>query len=292
MNDNKYLKETRQRPVVIVLADKVASEELVEIFGAIETSSLVVAGRTIAEHVLMELRDLCFEQCIILAGDNAECVQRMVLHNGGWGMTTNVMSYARRTEDVLREFKSLSDESGLLVIEADRLRGHCLENFLDTARHSEYSLLEAFNDLGSLGITLLKPTKADFIINAMPIVMESVRVNALTNAPDFHRANFDIVSGKYEGLEPSVMINSLYGRRQHWSSHVSNGVCGNWHEVMIDERCQVGRQAHLNSVILNHDVYVEDRACLDNTVVMSNSSISASQPIENAIIHNGSVFQL
>ncbi|MBX2848441.1 MAG: hypothetical protein KTR16_08975, partial [Acidiferrobacterales bacterium] len=193
---------------------------------------------------------------------------------------------------VLLVFKSLSDDSGLLVIEADRVRSQCIDEFLSLAAKSEYSLLEAFNSNGAIGITLLKPTNADFIINAMPILIESVIVNSLNSAYDFHRANFDVVAGEFAGLEPSVMINSQHGRRQHWTSHVSKGVRGNWNEVMIDERCQIGKQARLNSVILNHDVYVEDRASVENSVVMSNSLISATQAVENAIIHNGAVFQL
>ncbi len=287
---NRSLNETK--PVAIVLADTLVGEELREIFGNVELASLMIAGRSVLEHVLIELQDLNFDQCIVLAGSNAAGIQEMVGSDGRWGMTLTVMNYARSTEQILSEFKSLSEESGLLVIEASKLRGHCLREFLSEAQRSEYSLLEARDGAGAIGLSLLKPTLASFVINPMPIVIESMKINNLSSAQDFHKANFDLMSGAFVGLEPSVVVNNQFGRRQHWSSHVSKGVSGNWSDVMIDKRCQIGRQALLNTVILNQDVYVESRASLDNTIVMPNSVISSTHRISNSIINKGAVFQL
>lgn len=281
-----------KRPVAIVLADGLVGDELSEIFGETELASLVIAGRSVIEHVLIELQDLNFEQCIVLAGKNAQSIQHMVGNDGRWGMTLNVMNYACSSEQVLTEFKSLSDESGLLVIEANKVRCYCINDFLTQADASEYSLLEAKDSRGGLGISLLKPTNASFIINAMPIVFDAIQVNRLLSAQEFHRANFDLISGVFGGLEPSVVFNSQYGRRQHWSSHVAKEVSCGWDHVMIERRCQVGRHATLRSVILNHDVYVDDSTQLDNTVVMPNSVVSCSHAIANSIIHDGNVFEL
>lgn len=280
------------RPVAIVLADELVGQELNEIFGKIELASLMIAGRSVIEHVLSELQDLNFDQCIVLAGNNAASIQEMVGNDGRWGMTLTVMNYARSTEQILHEFKSLSEENGLLVVEASTIRGHCLKEFLTRANQSEYSLLEARDQVGRVGISLLKPTPASFVINPMPITIESLSVNSLDSAQDFHRANFDLVSGVFRGLEPGVVVNNQHGRRQHWSSHVSRGVSGDWPKVMIDRRCQVGRKAFLNAVILNPDVYVEGRASLDNTIVMPNSVISSAHKISNSIVNRGTVFQL
>ncbi len=279
-------------PTAIVLADQLVSGELHEIFGGIESASLVLAGKTLIEHILLELQELNFDQCIVLAGENAGSVQTLVGSDGRWGMTVTVMNYSRTVEQVLREFKSLSDENGLLVLEANLLRSTCVNEFLSRAFDSEYTLLEAQDAKGLAGITLLKPTKADFVTNAMPISIDSMRVNSLSSAKDFHQANFDIIAGVYQGLEPAVVINTQVGRRQHWTSHVSKGVRCDWQNVMIDKHCQVGKRASLQSVILNHDVYVEDKAQIQKTIVMPNSIISAKYPIVNAIIHRDAVFQL
>ena len=292
MKNSKLGCDAKPRPIAIVLADRVVDEQLKQIFGNTEVASLTVAGRTVIEHILIELQDLNFDQCIVLAGNNAQSIQDMVGDDGRWGMTLTVMNYACSAEQILREFKSLSEESGLIVIEANKLRGRCIGEFLEQASQSEYSLLEATSNQGPVGVSLLKPTKANFIINAMPILIESMRINPLSSADDFHRANFDLVSGRFKGLEPSVSVNNQFGRRQHWSSHVSKDVSGNWADVMIEERCKVGQRALLNSVILHKDVYIEERAQLDNTVVMPNSLITAASPISNSIIHNDTVFQL
>ena len=279
-------------PTAIVLADKLAGQEIVEVFGAIEAASLVVAGKSVVEHVLQELQELKFQQCIVLAGSNAEQVLKLVGNDGRWGMTVKVMQYACSTEQVLREFKSVGGEDGLLVIEADKLRGFCVAEFLRLAQMNEHTLLDAQCAGQRPGLTLLKPTTEDFIINAMPIELTGVKINRLDTARDFHQANFDLMAGKFPGLEPSVLVNRQVGRRQHWSSHVSRGVDGNWTEVMIEKHCQVGRQVRLNSVILNRDVYVEDHACLDHTIVMPNSMVSADHALTDSIIHAGTVFQL
>lgn len=279
-------------PTAIVLADKLAGVEVLEVFGAIEAASLVVAGKSVIEHVLQELQELRFQQCIVLAGRNAEQVLKLVGNDGRWGMTVNVMQYLCSTEQVLREFKSVGSDHGLLVIEADKLRGFCIQEFLRRAYLNEHTLLEAQCSGQLPGLTLLKPTKADFVIDAAPIELPDVRINVLNTARDFHQANFDLMAGKFRGLEPSVLINRQVGRRQHWSSHVSRGVDGNWSEVMIEKHCQVGREVRLNSVILNHDVYVEDNACLDHTIVMPNSMVSGEHDFIDSIINAGTVFQL
>ncbi len=290
-------------PTAIVLADQLVEGELKDIFGRLEAASLVVAGKTVIEHTLLELQELHVQECIVLAGENAEEIQKLIETEGRWGMTVTVMNYSRSVEEVLREFKSLSDPNGLLVIEANCLRGFCLGAFLSQAAQSEFSLLEAKYDQSPAGITLLKPTSADFIINAMPITLDGIETNTLKTARDFHRANFEVMSGLYKGLEPSVMFNGQLGRRQHWASHVSkpslaasiglqskdNGV--DWVDVMIDKHCQVGRSVSMDSVILNHDVYVEANTNLDNTVVMPNSIVS-SGAISNSIVHRDAIFDL
>jgi len=280
------------RPTAIILADKPVSQEIEEIFGPIEAASLVVAGHSLVEQVLLELQELAFEQVIVLAGSNSQEIADLAGDGSRWGMTVNVMTYSCSTDQILSEYKSMSEPHGLLVIEAHQLRSFCVGQFLAQADESEYSLLEAHDNIGAVGLTLLKPTQADFVINAMPVVLDSVVVNPLETARDFHQANFDLVSGVYAGLEPSVAINRKQGRRQHWSSHVCSSVNGDWAGVMIDRHCQVGHKVSLNSVIVNHDVYIEDRAELDTTIVMANSIVPAKRALNDSIVHQGVVFQL
>jgi len=63
-------------------------------------------------------------------------------------------------------------------------------------------------------------------------------------------------------------------------------------DIMIDRHCMVGKGVSLKSVILNHDVYVEKHARLENTVVMPNAIISAQLPIKNAIINEDMVYSI
>lgn len=280
------------QPAAIILADKPLSTNLSAIFGQQDLSSLMVAGNTIIEHVLMELQDLKIQECIVLARQNANQIQTLIGDTRRWGINITVMNYSLSKEQVLREYKSLSAPNGLLIVEVDRLRSRCLESFLKQAKRSDYSLLEAKCGGQSLGVTLLKANDSDFIINSMPIEIENVVVNTLVTIRDFHKANFDVVVNLFPGLEPSVQINSTFEQRQHWASRVDAQLKPYNKDVMIDRRCRVGKGASLKSVILNHDVYVERNAQLENTIVMPNAIISASRPVKNAVINGDRIFQV
>lgn len=281
-----------ETPTAIILADQPLDEGLKAIFGETEKSSLIIAGHSVIDHLLMELRDLNFKQCIILAKESAQYLQEKLGKTKRWGMTITVMELSISKEQVLREYKSMSEPHGLLVFEMDRLRNHCVQDFLDKASVCEYSLVEGVSSGNRSGITLLKNTSADFIINAMPIELEQLRMTSLATVRDFHQANFAVVSGLYAGLEPSVQHNTRFGRRQHWASRVHKSSNVIEQDLMIERRCQIGRKATLDSVILNHDVFIEHNALLENTIVMSNSVVSNQQPIRNAIVNDGVVFQV
>lgn len=290
---NDLSEPTQLFPTAIVLADKLVHGELSEIFGSIESSSLMVAGRTVIEHTLLELKILGFEQCIVLAGKNSDDIQELVTNCSDYrGMSINVMNYSRTTEQVLREFKMMSDPCGMLIIEANKIRGHCVLDFLKQVENSQYSLFEARDSLGKIGLTMLKPTQADYIINPVPVLIEGVVVNHLQTASDFHIGNFDVVAGIFSGLEPSVALSVHRGRRQHWDSHISSTRNIDWQEIMIEKHCQIGNGVLLDSVILNNDVYVENCASIKNTIVMPHSIVSAQRPLNNSIVNEGVVYQL
>jgi len=280
-------------PTAIILANQRAGEDLQTIFGSDEVSSLIVAGYSVLEHLLMELQDLNFQQCIVLVEGDASLVQKLVGDPRRWGLTVTVMNYSLSTDQVMREYKSLSEPSGLLVMELDRLRGHCVETFLNAANNSDYTLLTATSGGEALGVTLLKSTKSDFIINPMPLEIEGVKTTELYSAADFQRANFDVMAGVFGGLSPSVCFNNRTGLRQHWESNVHKKVATAEDSVMIDRHCHVAQDVSLNSVILNHDVFVEKNVSLDNTIVMPNNIVAtAGRPIRDSIINNGLVYQV
>ncbi len=280
------------QPVAIILADQPLTSDLKTVFGRQDLSSLMIAGSTIIEHLLMELQDLKIQECIILARQNAAQIQTLIGDTRRWGINITVMNYSLSKDQVLREYKSLSSPNGLLIIEVDRLRSRCLEQFLKQAKLCDYSLVEAKSAGQTLGVTLLKANNSDFIINAMPIELENVVMNQLNTIGEFHQANFDVVVNLFPGLEPSIQINKTLGQRQHWASRVDAQLKPYKRDVMIERHCRVGKGARLESVILNHDVYVERNACLENTIVMPNAIISAGRPIKNAIISEDRIYQV
>ncbi|MFT6407552.1 MAG: NDP-sugar pyrophosphorylase family protein [Arenicella sp.] len=280
------------QPTAIILASQLLESSLQTIFGKCETASLKIAGSTVIEHVLRELQDLSFSQCFVLAGENAHQVNAIVKGLQHWGMKIEVMNYAPSRNDVLRDFSSMSQPNGLLLIEANQLRSRSIQEFLDLADKTDYLLYSAMGLKKSLGLTYLKPSNAGFIINAKPIEMNQIVINPLQTTKDFHAANMDVVLGKYLGLESSIACHAAGRQLQHWSAEVDKRARIAQTGVMIDRRCRVERNVSLNSVVLNHSVYIARNATLENTIVMPNAVISANQNIRNSIVSGDTVYQL
>lgn len=278
------------RPTVIILASQPLENGLSEIFGKRETASLMIGGSPLIEHVLNELHDLNFTQCIVLARSNARDIYKMVAGFQHWAMNIEVMSYALSKDEVLREFKSMSEPSGLLLIDANQLRSKSIKEFLDNCNKSDYLLYDAEKENNQLGLTYLKPSKADFIINAKPISMPEVMVNRLTSTRDFQKANLDLIMGRYDGLEASVSCHAIGPRLEHWSAKVHRRNNIDSASVMIDRQCCIERNVSLSSVVLNRDVYIEHNTILENTIVMPDAVIPANQYIRNAIIQGNTIY--
>jgi len=281
-----------KRPTAIILAGQALENDLSTIFGMRETASLVIAGSMLIEHVLRELQDLNFSQCIVLANDNANNIQRLVNRSKHWKMSVEVMNYTLGKDQLLRDFKSISDPNGLLLIEANKLRSQSVAQFLDQCHQTDYLLYEAVHANEELGLTYLKPSKYDLIINARQIDMPEVIVNPLQNTRDFHRANMDLILGKYIGLESSVSSQLTGTRLQHWSARIDKRSNINKAGVMIDRKCRVERNVNMKSVVLNHNVYVEKNTTLENTIVMPNAVIPANQNICNAIVQGEKIYRI
>ena len=280
------------RPTAIILASQSLETDLKTIFGKRETASLMIAGCTLIEHILRELQDLNFSQCIVLAGDNAQDIYSLATTSKHWGMNIEVMSSSLSKDEILREYKAMSEPNGLLLIEANRLRSHSVKRFLEICDGTDYLLYDAASSNEKLGITYLKPCTASFIINAKQIEMKHIKVCQLKSPKDFHRTNLDLIKGHYKGLESSVSSHALGNRLHHWSAKLHKQAYIGKQGVMIDRRCRVERQVNLNSVVLNHDVYVDRNTLLDNTIVMPDTLVPANQNISNAIIHREHVYHV
>jgi len=276
----------------IVLAGHLVNGTLRDVFGKRETASLMIAGCSIIEHILRELDESGFTQCIVLAGNNATEIHSLVNKCRHWRMSTEVVNYLLNTDEVLLEFKSLSQPNGLLVIEANRLRSQSILSFIDECDKTDYVLYKAMGVDGDLGLSYLKPSSSDFIINPKHILMDEVVCNPLENASDFYCANLDLIQGKFTGLHSSVASHSNGSTFQHWSAKVNKRCQLENTSVMIDQKCRVERNVKLNSVILNKKVYVEKNSILENTIVMPNVVIPANQVIRNAIVSDQKVYEL
>lgn len=284
--------ENNGMPAAIVLADQQLSSGLNDFFGDAEIASLSVAGHTVVEHLLMELQEIGVKDCIVLASGNAASIYTSVKSVSKWGMSIEVYDFSITAEQALNEFKSLSEVSGLLVISADRLRGRCVKTFIELSKVSSESALEAFSNDTSLSMFYQKPTTSKVAIIPKPLIVNNVKVNNLSCVVEFHRANFEVLSGAFNGLGCAVKSKSPSQGFYHWSSSVDRGVNIVNEQVMVGERCRVEKGVSLDKVVINNDVFVDRGIQLQNSVIMSDTIVSGRKNIINALVVGDSVYQV
>lgn len=284
--------EFKKMPVAIVLADQRLKEGLLDVFGDTETASLSVAGHTVVEHLLMELQEIGVKDCIVLASGNAASIYKSVNAVSKWGMSIEVYDFSITPEQALNEFKSLSEDSGLLVISADRLRGRCVEQFIEKSNACEYTLHEAFTNGQRLNMFYQKPSTSKIAMSPKPLLIDNIRVNNLCGTKAFHLANFEVLSGKYDGLNCAVKTKVPSDGFYHWSSSVDRGVNIINSQVMVGERCRVEKGVSLDNVVINNDVFVDRDIQLQNAVIMSDTIVSGRHNIRNALVVGDTVFQV
>lgn len=166
--------QATKQPTAIILADQLLDDGLKTAFGKHEKALLAVSGSTVIEYILLELQYLNFSQCFVLAGKNADEINVIAMGLQHLKINIEVMNYAPSKDEVLRDFNSMSQPNGLLLIEANQLRSQSIQQFLDLSNRTDYLLYSAIGSKKPLGLTYLKPSNADFIINAKPIEMNDV----------------------------------------------------------------------------------------------------------------------
>ncbi|MCH2190328.1 MAG: hypothetical protein MK188_05330 [Gammaproteobacteria bacterium] len=185
------------KPVAVLLADEIVSDDLKQVYGHMCKASLLINGKTLLERTMEELSELGFEQCIILAGINAyeisDDIDRLAYPN----MEITVFHYARVLGQVLKELRNMSIPSGMLIVEVNNLRNQRIGLFLREALASDYVLLQAVSKGQQCGLTLLKPSKSQHIQNAMPVVLDDLVISKLNTLDEVRDVSFNLKCDKY-----------------------------------------------------------------------------------------------
>ena len=196
-------------PIVVLLADEIVSDDLKAVYGHMCKASLEIEGKSLLDRSLEELHDLGIEQCIILAGTNAYELSDELDRALYPKMNITIFHYKRALSQVLREFKNLSEPSGMLVLSVSYLLNQHIGVFLSSAEQSEYTLLQAVCEEGNCGLTLLKPTDAEYVQNAMPITIDEFIISKLDTLAELNEVNFNLKCDRYFYHPRKTSVGSL-----------------------------------------------------------------------------------
>jgi len=279
-------------PIAIILTDHQTHDSFVE-NSYQRTAHCPVAGKTILEHILFELMAIKVTQTFIITHDDANKIHSMAQHGARWGMhmNTEVMQYNISKQEIIDTFISLSEPSGLLIIEANCLRSACMNNFIQQANSNDANFLEAVTENGSpIGLTYLKHKTANTETPWLMPISKEISVNHLLNAQQVIDANIGAIKGEFNGIQPAA--NTIQENQfQHYNAFVHKS-CELEEAVMVGSHCHVGKNSALKNTVLNDHVYIEPGAQIDNSVIMPHTFIAKDAIIKNAIVNKRTIYQM
>lgn len=278
-------------PTAIILDDfepNLATAELRE-FGKL---SWLFGGKPLVNHILEELAQIGVQTCFILTKQNAKQLSDNILSVFRWDsrMNIEILNYDLDKEAVLKNFGTLANPNGLLIVEGNKVRGRLIQGFLDKARNIEADCVEAQSNNQPLGLTLLN-AGASAIFTVEKVELENAIYQPLQTCRDFSTANFKLLKGGFPGLYPRLApINGLPLWQHNRASVHRKTALEN--EVFIERGGRVARACHLNQVLINRDAYVSRGAELDKVILMPGAYVSPNKYISNAIVSGDQIIPL
>lgn len=280
-----------QAPTTIVLDDYQANMTSPQL-ASIGKLNWLFGGKPLVNHVIEELAQLGVDNCFVLTNSNARQLYANIVRVYHWNTRMNIetLNYELDKEAVLRDFDTLANPNGLLIVESHTLRSRVIEQFLQQAQQNDGHCLTAYSNGVDLGLTLLK-AGASKDVTPTKIELQTCTSLSMETCHDFSQANFKLLSGELCGLLPRIAPAKNKPLWQHNRSSLHRSTALHNH-VFIERGSRVDRACRLNNVMINENAYIGKGCDLDNVIVMPNAYVPAQQTIQNAIVCEDQIVSL
>ena len=283
----------------LVFADRLGAE-LEPLTEKLAVPLLPIAGKELLVYTIEELVNVGIRDLIVVASAHAEQSGASTLGDGQrWGAHIRyVLSRGEELPSAVWPRLNLADAEAVVVLRGDVLRSPITKGFLDQAqsktgafafcgveedpRGSLFLLRPGCTEIGNLvdGLSWGNP-------KALPAeggcVVSDARLNCLENLPAFHRANLDLVAGRFPGLGVvgrSVALGLHAGRRATVSpKSLKKGV------AYVGANSRVHPEAELlGEVVIGDDVVVDRAATVRDSVILPRTYVGELVEVGNAIV--------
>lgn len=285
----------------LVFADRLGAE-LEPLTERCAVPMLPVAGKELLIYTLEEVVAAGIREIVVVAAAHGQQVGASTLGEGErWGC--NIRYVLSRGEEAPSEVwtrLSLGDEA-VVALRGDILRSPVTAEFLQAAQDRPGNFAFFGGDDGRAGLLLLRPgcSSPGSLLDSLhwngPAQLpgeggcdlgDRGLVNTLEDLAAFHRANLDLVAGRFPGLGITGRVVSLglhAGRGAKVSpKSLKKGV------AYVGDNSRVHPEAEfVGEVMVAHDVVVDRAATLRDSVIMPQTYVGELVEVANAIISGG-----
>jgi mannose-1-phosphate guanylyltransferase/phosphomannomutase len=283
----------------LIFADRIGAE-LEPLTGKLAVPLLPVAGKELLVYTIEDLVHAGVRDLVVVASAHGEQASVSILGDGQrWGATIRyVLSRGEEAPSAVWPRLSLGDVEAVLVLRGDVLRSPLTTEFLEQAQsESGTSAFCGVKDDPRGSLVLVRPGCPD-----AGDLLDSLRWNDPKTPPDetgragvaadlacledlraYHRANLDLLAGRFKGLEVSgrsVALGLSAGRKSMVSpKSLKQGV------AYVGANSRVHPDAELlGEVVIGDNVVVDRGATIRDSVILPQTYVGELVEVGNAIV--------
>jgi mannose-1-phosphate guanylyltransferase / phosphomannomutase len=263
---------------------------------------LPVADKPLLIHAVESLAMAGIAEVIVVVGAFGDDVKKTLGNGAQWGMRFEYLAeeYQDPLRDVRRRLATEVSQDYLLV-HAEILRTPIIGDFLARARSLKDAAVAATIRGVAAGVTMFRrgtsmPSPVPGHIGRMSkgiavIDFPEARLSLLESLAALHRANLDVIAGRFPGLMLAgrqLMPQVMVGRKSRLPIKTVKGV-----PVFVGARCRIAGSAELMSdTVVSSDSVIDTGATLHRALVMPHTYVGALVEVSDAIVSGNLVIHI
>ena len=284
----------------LVFADRQGAE-LAPLTENLPLALLPVVGKEVLVHGIEDLVGAGIRDLVIVVSAHGDQIESALGDGRRWGASFRfVLSRGEEDPAEIWQRLNLGDQEPVLVLRGDVLRAPVVANFLEQAQgrpgtavigtlgdpRGALVLLRAGAGTGTPPLGDLRWTASETSApteGAERLALGAVDLNLLADIADYHRANRDIVAGRFHGIPlpgRTVALGLSVGRRASVPPKcLKQGV------AFVGANSRVHPEAELiGEVVIGDDVVVDRGATIRDSVILSKTYVGELVEVANAVV--------
>lgn len=283
----------------LVFADRQGTE-LAPLTENLPLALLPVVGKEVLVHGIEDVVGAGIRDLVIVVSAHGDRIETALGDGRRWGATFRfVLSRGEEDPAEIWQRLNLGDQEPVLILRGDVLRSPAVASFLEQAQgrsgtavigaalaDPRGSLVLLRAGAGTSPLSELRWTRSETPVpadGAERLEIEAMNLNLLADIADYHRANRDIVAGRFHGIPlpgRTVALGLSVGRRASVSPKtLKQGV------AFVGANSRVHPEAELvGEVVIGDDVVVDRGATIRDSVILSKTYVGELVEVANAVV--------